>query len=215
MSRYFQPRWAYLSPSVSTTSYFGGGGAGFALRTPGPLAGLQDGGSRAADSPARPGRAAGVLGRRVEWGGRTGRLAGARGGAPHPLTPLNLCPESVSARCGSLYPWSPDECVFFRINIISRARQLLGVGGRVSQCLHSSSPTRPAHGKLRKGQSGAEWRLKPATPPHSGLALHPCAKGERAPTIDRVGVGRRGRDKPPLNAKEVKLWFGGPSPARD
>lgn len=186
MSRYFQPRWAYLSPSVSTTSYFGGGGAGFALRTPGPLDGLQDGGSRAADSPARPGRAAGVLGRRVGWGGRTGRLAGARGGAPHPLNSA----QSVSRICVcSLRKSLSLEPRRFLSNQHHLSRPTVVGGGGVSQCLHFSSPTRLAHGKLRKGQSGAEWRLKPG-PPHSGLAPHPCAKGERAPTIDRVGVGR-------------------------
>lgn len=174
MSRYFQPCWAYLSRSVSTTSYFGAAGqvslCGRRDHSPGsrpaaPLAG---------DSRRRPGGGAAQAGSGVVGGvpDQMGGEASSELGAPTPCAPVNLCPESVtSSRCGSL-PGAKNSSFSFESFLVPGC---LGPPGL-------SISRRPAE-KKRGGPQGRAARK--ARPPSASYTL---AQRGSAPAA-RLGLG--------------------------
>lgn len=166
MSRYFQPRWAYLSRSVSTTSYFGDARQVSLCGRRGHSPGSRPAAPRAGDSRPGPRGGAGQAGGGVGGVGIPSQMGGEASWklcAPTPGAPLNLCPESVTSRYGSL-PGAKNSSFSFESFLVS------GPSG--------SPHLEPSH-REKIGRAAADgWKSRaPCLPPSpSRLGARPAAR---------------------------------------
>lgn len=175
MSRYFQPRWAYLCRSVSTTSYFGAAGQVSLCGRRGHSPGSRPAAPRAGDSRPRPqgGAAQARGGVEGDVPGQMGRDASSEMGTSTPGTPVNLCPESVTSSCCGSLPSAKNSSFSFESFLVSGSSR-------------SPRPHRPTEKKRGGGEAPGREAGKAGSPVH----LAPCAKEERTPPPDS-GVGRQ------------------------
>lgn len=179
-------------PKCFHNKLFRGREAGFALRTPWPLAGLQAGGTAGGQftAPTRgrrgPGRRRGFVAGRGSPG-QMGGDASSGLGAHTAGAPVNLCPESVTSRCGSL-PRAKNSSFSFESFVVS------GPSGAP----HLARPHREKSlgGPLQRA-AGKAGPLPVSLP----LAQMSAFRG---PTWG-WGAGLSGLSKLLLNAQEVKL----------
>lgn len=190
MSRYFQPRWAYLSRSVSTTSYFGAAGQVSLCGRRGHLPGSRPAASRAGDSRPGPGGGAAPAGGGAAGGagvpGQMGGEASSELGASIPGAPVNLCPESVTSSCCGSLPGVKNSSFSFESFLVSGS----------SGSPHPRRPTEKQPGGPRGRAAGKAG---------SSVHLAPCTEEEHAPPPHSGVAGLRRLSKLLLNAQEVKL----------
>lgn len=189
MSRYFQPRWAYLCRSVSTTSYFGAAGQVSLCGRRGHSPGSRPAAPRAGDSRPRPrgGAARARGGVEGDGPGQRGRDVSPEMGTSTPGTPVNLCPESVTSSCCGSLPGAKNSSFSFESFLVSGSSR-------------PPRPHRPAETK-RGGRPGGKLERQVPWPPS------PLRKGGAHPAARLGGgeAGLRGLSELLLNAQEVKL----------
>lgn len=189
MSRYFQPCWAYLSRSVSTTSYFGSAGQVSLCGRRGHSPGSRPAAPRAGDSRPDPGAAkpkqAAGLGVCVWWLGVGGGSVPAQMGgeaseqdATSPGAPVNLCPESVtSSRCGSL-PGAKNSSFSFESFLVPGCLGPLGL----------PISYRPTEKKKKRQRESAPRGRALGRPGPLSTSYTPLRKGGARPAA-RLGLG--------------------------